>query len=79
MSGNTYVNGVSRISFHTLSTVKKYSLESDRWTTVAPLPVGRYGHCACAVNGVVYVFGGRVDQQTLKYDVATIREVKWRP
>jgi hypothetical protein len=40
------------------SSVEKYSLSSNSWTFVAPLPEARAGHVAVAVGSAMYILGG---------------------
>ena len=41
-----------------LATVEKYDIDSDTWTTVAPLPSPRSDLTAVAHGGKIFVFGG---------------------
>ncbi len=52
------------------SSVKKFNPVRDTWSSVTPMPDTRFGHQACAVDGILYVFGGS-QLQTWKYDPKT--------
>ncbi len=41
-----------------LTTVERYDVDSDTWSTAAPLPAPRSDFAAVAVGGRIYVFGG---------------------
>ena len=43
----------------TLHMVEKYSFEEEKWVEVASTKVPRAGMCVAAVNGLLYVSGGR--------------------
>src|SRR4029079_13495646 len=34
------------------------------WSSRAPMPTGRYFHAAAAVNGIIYVVGGRLSNSS---------------
>ncbi|MFN2127821.1 MAG: Kelch repeat-containing protein, partial [Anaerolineales bacterium] len=40
------------------TTVEMYDPETDTWTTMADMNIGRRFFAACALNGKIYVFGG---------------------
>lgn len=42
-----------------LSTVEVYDTTTRAWTDMADMPAPRWGHSAVAVDGKIYVFGGR--------------------
>ncbi len=41
-----------------LSSVERYDIDEDTWTTVAPMPVALSDRAAATVGGKIYVFGG---------------------
>jgi large repetitive protein len=41
-----------------LAVVERYDIDTDSWTTVAPLPYARSDAAAAVVGGKIYVFGG---------------------
>lgn len=41
-----------------LAVVERYDIDTDSWTTVAPLPSARSDLAAAVVGGKIYVFGG---------------------
>jgi RNA polymerase sigma factor (sigma-70 family) len=43
----------------TLSIIEEYDPKTDRWTRKTDMPTGRTDLSACAVNGKIYVIGGR--------------------
>jgi hypothetical protein len=58
MGGMRYVgNPFSDLSG--LTTVEVYDTNSGTWTQSADMPTPRWGHSAVAMNGKIYVFGGR--------------------
>jgi hypothetical protein len=52
-----------------LATVERYDIDTDTWTTVAPLPSRRSDLAAAAVGGKIYVFGGCRGRQNILGDV----------
>jgi N-acetylneuraminic acid mutarotase len=57
-AGQIYVIGGLGDDFHSLSSVEKYSLSSDSWSAVAPLPESRSRCAAVSVGSAIYVLGG---------------------
>lgn len=53
----------------TLDTVERYDINTDTWTTVAPLPTRRSDAAAATVGGKIYVFGGCRGSGTILDDV----------
>jgi hypothetical protein len=51
-------SGASPCAGVPLATVERYDIDSDQWTTVAPLPSPRSDLAAYAHGGKIYVFGG---------------------
>lgn len=43
-----------------INAVLAYNTNTNTWSDFGALPVGLYGHCMVAVNGMLLVFGGRV-------------------
>lgn len=43
---------------HSLSAVRKYDLEANKWMDLPPLPEGRSSHDAAILDGTIYVVGG---------------------
>ncbi len=41
-----------------LATVERYDIDTDTWSTAAPLPAARSDFAAVAVGGKIFVFGG---------------------
>jgi hypothetical protein len=39
--------------------VEAYDPRADSWTSMAPMPIMRFGHAAATVEGKIYVFGGK--------------------
>jgi N-acetylneuraminic acid mutarotase len=50
--------GTAPCSGTPLATVERYDIETDTWSTVAPLPSARADLAAVAHGGDIYVFGG---------------------
>ncbi|XP_069499469.1 kelch repeat and BTB domain-containing protein 12 [Ambystoma mexicanum] len=48
--------------------VDKYSIEQDRWRSVAPLPIALACHAAVTLNNKLYVMGGWTPQMDLPDD-----------
>jgi N-acetylneuraminic acid mutarotase len=46
-----------------MGTVEVYDTNTGTWTQLADMPTKRWGHSAVAVNGKIYVFGGRTSAQ----------------
>jgi N-acetylneuraminic acid mutarotase len=44
----------------TFEEVEAYDPESDRWTPMAPMPVGRHASGAVVINGEAYIIGGNM-------------------
>ena len=42
----------------------EFATASSGWSSRTPMPTGRYFHAAAAVNGVIYVVGGRLSNGT---------------
>ena len=64
IDGKIYVMGglrglTSNLDYGGLSTVEVYNTTNDTWTQLADMPTKRWGHSAVALNGKIYVFGGR--------------------
>ena len=64
IGGKIYVFGGMRFvgtsyNFTGLRTGEVYDTTKGTWTPVANMPTGRWGHSAAAVNGKIYIFGGR--------------------
>lgn len=51
-------SGTAPCSGAPLATVERYDIDSQQWTTVAPLPSPRSDLAAAAHGGKIYVFGG---------------------
>jgi hypothetical protein len=54
LNGEMYVTGGLDANNVYLSSVEKYSLSSDTWTAVAPMPVERASHATVALGSAVY-------------------------
>lgn len=61
--------GASPCAGGALATVERYNIETDTWSTVAPLPSARSDLAAFAHGGKIYVFGGCTDFATVLDDV----------
>jgi N-acetylneuraminic acid mutarotase len=59
----------------TLTTNEIYSAPTDKWRTGAPVPTGRSGVAAVALDGMVYLVGGEAPTGTFdeaeRYDPLT--------
>jgi N-acetylneuraminic acid mutarotase len=57
--------------------VLKFDSTQGTWSQVAPMPAARFVFAACAINGVIYVFGGfdseigAVQSSVSKYDTVS--------
>jgi hypothetical protein len=60
LDGLAYMTG----GFAAPKSVQVYDIETDSWTRLADMPVGRNRHLSVAHNGEVYVFGGYGDAST---------------
>jgi N-acetylneuraminic acid mutarotase len=56
-------SGTAPCSGAPLATVERYDIDTDTWTTVAPLPSPRSDLAAYAHGGKIYVFGGCTGSQ----------------
>jgi kelch-like protein 9/13 len=74
LGGEFHVIGGHDSNEMILNSVEKYSLESDTWCAVAPLPVGGGDHATVVVGSVMYILGGETDEglmaSVLKFDGA---------
>jgi len=61
--------GATPCSGGALATVERYNIETDTWSTVAPLPSARSDLAAVAHGGKIYVFGGCTGFATILDDV----------
>ena len=43
--------------------VEEYDPSTDTWTRKSDMPTARTAHCACAINGIIYVIGGITNNQ----------------
>lgn len=43
--------------------VEEYDPSTDTWTRKSDMPTARTAHCACAINGIIYVIGGITNDQ----------------
>ena len=64
IGGRIYVFGGMRFvgssyNFTGLRSGEVYDTSNGTWAPMADMPTGRWGHSAVAVNGKIYVFGGR--------------------
>lgn len=59
-------------SFDTLAlqSVERYDLQSNTWTMVAPMNVGRKGAATAVLNGHIYIMGGQNLRTVERYDPA---------
>ena len=70
IGGRTFTGGpCSGFGFAELATVERYDIDTDTWTTVAPLPTPRSDLAAATVGGKIYVFGGCRGSGTVLADV----------
>ena len=71
MNGKVYVTG----GWPTVTSFQVYDPITDTWTRKADLPgIGREGHGACAVDGILYMIGGfsrKILNTVEAYDPAT--------
>ncbi|KAK6989510.1 kelch-like protein 24 [Biomphalaria glabrata] len=51
------------------TSIIQYHVTDDSWTSLGNLRVGVYSASACAVENIIYVFGGRADDSTRKRDI----------
>ena len=51
------------------TSIIQYRTAEDGWTTLGHLRVGVYSASACAMDNLIYVFGGRADDSTRKTDI----------
>lgn len=61
--------GASPCAGGALATVERYDIDTNTWSTVAPLPSARSDLAAVARGGKIYVFGGCTDFATVLDDV----------
>jgi hypothetical protein len=57
VTGGVDCNGLVSLE---LDSVEKYSPLSGSWSTLAPMPIVRYGHVAVAVGSAMFVLGGSI-------------------
>ena len=50
--------GASRESYQVVSSVDVYSIEADKWSSIASLNQARREHSSCCVGDYVYIAGG---------------------
>lgn len=64
-----------------LATVERYDIDTDTWTSVAPLPAPRSDLAAAVVGGKIYVFGGCRGSNNILADVDVYDPVTdtWSP
>jgi N-acetylneuraminic acid mutarotase len=71
LDGKIYVMGGCRAIgmsvYSDLSSVEVYDTITDTWTPLADMPRKNWAHSAVAVNGKIYVFGGRADSKSAIY------------
>ncbi len=61
MNGKIYIIGGGfrgNGPFMYLSTIEIYDPQTDKWTQVPDMPVGKFGHAAEVINGKIYILGG---------------------
>ncbi|TVY65624.1 Kelch-like protein terF [Lachnellula suecica] len=67
------IGGIIASPFPTVTTVQKYTISTDTWTTVADLPIPLNHPNSAVVNGKIYVLGGlsTIDNPDLPFWNAT--------
>lgn len=63
--GRAYAIGGGNAASQAVARVDVYDPSADAWTDGTPLPVGREGAVAAAVDDEIYIFGGRTTNGTL--------------
>lgn len=58
LAGRLFVIGGVDAQNRLENTVEYYVPLTDKWKTVAPMRHKRVASAACALNGIIYVFGG---------------------
>jgi hypothetical protein len=61
--GNIYATGGAKSDDVKLASVERYDSRLDTWSAAPSLPRPRCAHCACAVDNVMYILGGIVDEE----------------
>lgn len=57
------------------TSIIQYHVSEDAWVSLGHLQVGVYSASACAVDNMIYVFGGRADDSTRKRDIQSFNVV----
>jgi len=67
--GGTAVMGDFRMAF---ATVEVYDPARDQWTQIEEMPTARYNFATSAMNGIIYAFGGVVEEGIGPFNVKPI-------
>ena len=59
------IGGVCR-NWEEVDSVYRYEISTDNWEVMPSLNRARYFANACFINGILYVFGGRIGQKLQK-------------
>jgi hypothetical protein len=72
IEGDIYVTGGSSTYTARLASVEKYSVSTDTWSSVAPIPAARSAHATISMGPFMFVIGGTKERGTaatvFKYD-----------
>ena len=68
LDNRIYVTGGMVFYYQAMSRVDCYDLDTNTWSQMANMNIGRYGHSLVSLHGRLYAIGGRAVDSVEVYD-----------